>query len=191
MEPMTIAASFATIVSLYGMFRAERRAGESANYDDYIGWLQSHQHDQLIELLASNSVLAQSTKGLVESQHDEVMEALTTINQVITNIAAHLSATKELATALSLESQISGQAISILRQLNELGATRFSHFHARLREACYITAPVKRELALSEPRFIEDDINKLCSHGLVTPGYGSQGEVVYTITRAGARLGEQ
>jgi hypothetical protein len=189
MDPLTLATSFATIISLIGMYRSEKSEREDESYDDFVGWLQRHQHEKLVELLADNQQIAKSTKALIEAQHQSVMESLSAINKVVCDIAAQIGNVAPLAQAMAVESSISDQAIGILTQLNRHEASKFL-------EARYLSGTDyallngdRGQLSITDSRFIEDDLNTLCEYGLLRLDFNAQGSRLFHLTRSGAQVG--
>jgi hypothetical protein len=189
MDPLTLATSFATIISLIGMYRSEKSGREDVSYDDFVGWLQRHQHEQLVELLADNQQIAKSTKGLIEAQHEAVMEGLSAINKVVCDIAAQIGSVAPLAQAMAVESSISDQAIGILVQLDGHDASKFLEA-SYLNGTDYILLNGDRsQLTIADKRFIEDDLNTLCEYGLLRLDLNAQGSRLFHLTRSGAHVG--
>lgn len=189
MEPLTTAAAFASIVSLLGLFKSERRADESATLDQYIDWLRRREHEQLADLIQGNTDLSHSLKSLLSQNHDEVMAKLHSLDQVLSEVASHLVDFKPIADAMAIQSRISDQAIQILHQLNEAEASRFMELKTFGGTSYQIWDGKRGVIEITDTRFIEDDLATLCNLGLLMPDYGSRGDRFFTITRAGAAVG--
>jgi hypothetical protein len=191
MDPLTVATSFATIVSLIGMYRTEKSGRDAESYEDFLAWLRTHRHDQIVEMLSDNQQIGKSTRGLIEAQHDEVKQSLEAINEVVCNIAAQIQATAPLASAMAIESSVSDQAVGILAQLNGHDASTFLE-SCTLSGTNYLLLNGDRgELKVEDERFIEDDLNTLCEYGLLRFDINSQGCRIFHLTRNGAKLGEK
>ena len=188
MDPLSIAMMFSSIVGLVGLFKSERRANATATKDEFFDWLRTHQHDQLAALILDNAELARSLEGLLAGQHEEVLAKLNNLDRVLTEVASHIEGFKPLADAMQVESQLSEQAIGILRQLNEAGSSQFLELDSVLGND-YVMGGGGDMLDVPDPRFIESDLNTLIGFGLLLPGTTSQGTRLFTITRAGAAVG--
>ena len=191
MDPLPIASGFATIVSLIGMYRAERRANEAASYEDFVAWLRTSRHDKIVELLADNAQLAASTKEVLTRQHDEVMDGIAGLERMMTDLGARFELFAPLAQALSAQSSISDQVVSILRQMNQADARRFLAFTTRGGLECMYLDGVEGGPDIEEPRFLEDDLDTLVGFGLLMQDWNESGDPIYIITRSGALLGNQ
>ncbi len=189
MEPIVAATTFATIVGLLGQFKAERRASEKCTIDDYVNWLQAHRHEQLVHLIQSNTALSHSIEAIVAEQHDEVMDRLRDLDQLLTDVASHIAGFGPLAEALAVESRLSEQAVSILHQLNLAEASQFLEVRSSGGTEYLIFAGKQREIRVEEARFILDDLETLCRLGLLLAEHGRKGDRIFTITRTGAQVG--
>ncbi|MFG0248364.1 MAG: hypothetical protein ACF8OB_05710 [Phycisphaeraceae bacterium JB051] len=191
MEPITLASAFATIVGLMGVFKAEQRAEETASINQYIEWLRQHQHEQLVDLILNNVELSNSIQSFLSIQHDEVMNKLQSLDQVISEVASHLASFKPITDAMSIKSRISLQAVSILRQLNEHNASKFA-ISKTFNGTTYKTwdrQPKDCSIEITEPRFIDDDLHILCELGLLRINSNQKGLQVFSLTRAGSIVG--
>ena len=159
MEPLTIASAFASIVSLLGIFKSERRAEESTTVDQYVDWLRRREHEQIANLIQNNAQLSHSLQALLSQQHDEVMAKLHSLAQVLSGVASHVAGFKAIADAMAVESRLSDQAISILRQLNEAQSSKFIEIKIRSETTYQAMDGQGKVLIIDAPRFIEDDLN--------------------------------
>ena len=189
MEPLTTAAAFASIVSLLGLFKSERRADESATIDQYIDWLRRREHEQLADLIQNNAELSSSLQALLSQQHEEVMSKLHGLDQVLSDVASHIVGFKAIADAMAVESRLSDQAVSILHQLNEANASRFAEIKTLGGTWFQTWDGERKNIEITDGRFIEDDLLSLCELGLLRLDYGSKGTRFFYITRAGAAVG--
>jgi len=58
MDPLTISMTFATIVGLICNFKSERVSSSKDEYNDFIGWLETKNHNQQIEYRVKGSNLS-------------------------------------------------------------------------------------------------------------------------------------
>jgi hypothetical protein len=189
MDPLTAASAFASIVSLLGLFKSERRADESATIDQYIDWLRRKEHAQLADLIQTNAQLSSSLQALLSQQHEEVMAKLHALDQALSAVASHVVGFKAIADAMAVQTSLSEQAVSILHQLNEADARRFAEiktFGGTWFQTC---DGERKNVEITDGRFIEDDLSTLCELGLLRLDHGSKGTRFFSITRAGAAVG--
>jgi len=84
---------------------------------------------------------------------------------------------------------LSQQALSILRQFVESGDEQF--FYANWgggQWSLQLCHGEQNQIEVTEPRFIEDDLNQLVARKLLTMEYNPDGHVIYVITRNAVRL---
>ena len=99
MDPITIAGSFATIVGLIGMYRQEKGSREAVSYDDFVGWLHTHRHDQVVELIADNAALVKSVKAILGEQQQALLAEIGKLDAMLVLIAGKLEGLQSLADA--------------------------------------------------------------------------------------------
>lgn len=186
MDPLT---TFASIVSLLGLFKNERRAEESTTIDQYVDWLRRRRHEHIADLIQNNAQLSQSLQAALSQKHDAVMEKLHDLNQVLSDVAGHVVGFKEIADAMAVESRLSDQTVNILHQLNEANASRFAEIKTESGTNFRAWDGDRRVLEIAEERFIEDDLSTLCELGLLRLNFGDNGTRFFDITRAGAAVG--
>ena len=182
---------FATIVGLLCNFMAERRAGSDDDYKEFIEWLNAKRHNDIVELISSNAQLGLRVKSLLSENHDQVMGKLTWLCDAMSVLSSQVSGLKDIVEITSPNISISPQSVSILRQLVNSGSSAFMEIKMA-GSAVYqtIDGDVKW-IDVEEPRFIDDDLNTLCSLGLLSHRLGSKSSSVYGITRAAVAYVEQ
>jgi len=186
MEPITYLTSFASIIGLVGVYKAEK--SEAKNFDQYIDWLRRQEHTQLVDLIQGNAELTHSVRDLIEDRHGEVMAKLESLDKVLASVASHIDGFQPLANVIG-KSQLSDQAVSVLRQLNKAGASTFRRDHSARNGTVYQMLDKQEQVQVSEPRFIESDLDTLCNFGLLLLSHNDSGGRIFTITRAGAAVG--
>lgn len=185
MEPITIATAFASIIGLIRMYKAEAQEHEGQDFDHYIEWLRRQEHKQVVDLLLGNDELTRSVRDLIEDRNGEVMAKLDALDKVLAGVARHIETFGPLANVVRA-SQLSDQAVSVLRQLNQANSSRFLDI-ARGRQ--YTMLDTSGTVQVSDPRFIEDDLLTLCELGLLRLSHNNSGGRIFTITREGAAVG--
>jgi hypothetical protein len=188
-DPMTGAAAFANIVQLLGQFVTSRDATRNATYDEYIGWLQTNRHQELADAIVENHVAIEAVRKLLNSQHEELLTCVRGLEQTIGAFAASSAALVILANALQVESVLSEQGRSILRQIEAAQASKFLGCE-HLNGIDYVLLDGSRgEICVSEERFIEDDLQTLVDLGLLRLGSNRKGDRLFRLTRAGSSIG--
>jgi hypothetical protein len=185
-DPVT---AFATIVGLLGTFKAERRASSDDDYRDFMEWLGEKRHDDLIKAIHSNQELAAALTTFLESGHEEVMAKLSGLDRSLLELASQIDGVQQLAHAIAPQAELSSQAFSILKQLNDSGGSVFLEMKM-LGGTLYQIMDTSAQLEIEEPRFVEDDLEKLCRLGLLLQDYNNKGGRLFRITRASVRYVE-
>lgn len=181
MDLLTSATTFATIVGLLSNFKSERSGGELS---DFIAWLKQKNHEDVASNIASNKSLVSELSQILATNHDELCEKLSALNDIIAGIASNISLFSALASSTNPESIISDQAVSIIRQLVESGAKEFLEIKVKTGDPdTYTLMGVPGEIKYNEPRFMEDDLNTLVALGLLRLEFGSRGSRRFQVTR--------
>lgn len=186
MEPIT---TFATVVGLLAVFKSERTSSQSATVDQYVDWLRRHEHEQLVTLILDNTQLSNSLHSLLTQQHDEVIARLSSLDRILTEVACSVGGFKAITDAMSFCSRLSDQAVSILQQMNMAKASQIGDcsgfggldYQTMDGDSCTIN--------ILDARFVEADLLTLCELGFMRHSIGSNGQHLYSITRAGAAIG--
>ncbi len=187
MEPITVATSFASIVSLLGQYRSEHGAKKQADFNEFIQWLQESQHQDIKELLEINTKATISIKALLNEDREVLLSRIGELDNALAAYASNLEGFSGLASAINPEVVLSSQAISILRQFEVSGGSKMIQLKS-LGPVQYLFLDGNGQLEIEEPRFIEDDINILIELGLLRHDYNSNGESIYVYTRAASKL---
>jgi hypothetical protein len=186
MEPITLATSLATIVGLVGTYRAERRADESVDLDDFLRWLSEHGFQELTTELERNTQVSASIKALLRERTDVLLAQLGRLDQMLGALASHVEGIGALAQSVRPADCLSDQAVSLLQQLEAMESEGFLVSDALNRPPTLIARDGKGQLAYEEQRFLDDDLQTLVDAGLLRLDYNSQGSPLYLATRAGA-----
>ena len=184
--------AFATIVGLVCNFKSEQRAVSDDEYKEFIQWLGDKRHQDLIDEIQSNHLLGLGLKKLFNENHNVIVDKLNKLDDSITSIASQVDGFKDIANAVTLNSGLSDQAISLLQQLDESGGSAFLEV-ANLsgKEFLMLDGKTSQQLHMNEDRFIDDDLSQLCSLGLLIPDYNSSGSRLFKITRSAVSLVQQ
>lgn len=187
MDLMTGAGAFATIVGLLSNFKSER---SSEDMDQFILWLKEKRHEDIASGIEGNKTLLQQLTGILSTNHEELIQRLSTLDQVLSSVASHVEDFSGLAQTLHPNSVISPQAVSILRQLVDSGAKLFME-HKTMSGApneYLLIDGAHGKIEYEEPRFMDDDLNTLVQLGLLQLEFGSRGSRRFLITREAVRF---
>ena len=178
MDLLTGAATFATITGLLCNFTSEKSSGELS---DFIIWLKEKNHEDITRAIESNKSLSAELSIILCKNNNQLHEELLELNNIITGIASKISTFSALANATNPEKSLSHQAISILQQLVDSGASGILEVADEPKS--YIYTDANGEINYEEPRFIDSDFNDLTELKLLTLDFGSHGSRIFKITR--------
>tara|TARA_Y100000296_G_C5064800_1_gene201783 strand:- start:110 stop:679 length:570 start_codon:yes stop_codon:yes gene_type:complete len=182
-----IAESFATVVGLLGQYRSEKGAQAQLEYNDFMEWLAKANHTEIKDLLELNTNATIYIKALLNQDHEIFKKKLDKIDAALTAFASTVEGFSDLAKAVNPSALLSDQAVSILQQFQESGATKVLELKM-LAGTEYVFLETSGNLEIVEPRFVEDDLKTLVEYGLLRHDYNSKGDDLYIFTRAASRL---
>jgi|SRR5690554_2181525 len=186
MEPVS---AFATIVGLLANFKNERKSQSDDEYRDFVDWLSEHRHKEMIDLLESNTKTTISVKALLNQNREQLLEKLESIDQFLAVISSQIAGIGDLAHSLKPGVELSDQAISILRQIEEAEASAFLVMKVlRGQIMMMLLDGGGGQIEYSEPRFLEDDFETMVSLGLLLQDFNGKGQPVYRVTRQASKL---
>lgn len=188
MDPLTATASFATIVGLLSNFKSER---SGTQLSDFIEWLKDKRHEDVVLSIEQNQMLAIQLKSLLSVNHQELVQRLNSLDEILASVASHIQTFSSLATTVKPSTVLSEQAISIVKQFAASGANEcWEHKFLGPEGPSYQFIGGSGELEVTEPRFIEDDLNTLVDLGILRLDYGSKGTRKFIITRQAMKLAD-
>lgn len=188
MDPLSAAMSFATIVGLLSNFKTER---SGTKLDDFIEWLKEKHHEDIARSITQNQSLSSQLQSVLALNHQELVQRLDSLDQVLSSVAAHVETFSSLATTIRPSSVLSEQAITVVKQFVASGAKEFWQTqYLGDTGPKFILMGVSGNLDVAEPRFIEDDLNTLVELGILRLKYGSNGTKQFVITRQAVALAE-
>jgi len=192
MDPITAATTFSTLVSLLADFVASRDATSARSYEEFVAWLSANRHEELLNSLRENSRTSIGIKALLGENQREILDRLEMLDKALASYASGFAAFRDIAGAAHPSSPLSQQAVSILEQFNDSGASGMLEHHTFDGIGfAYLDAKAPSQLLFEEPRFVEDDMNTLLELGLLDLSHNKSGNRIFKFTRAAARFVEQ
>lgn len=182
MDPLGIASGYATIVSLIGQFRAERKNEETVNYQDFVAWLIEHKHQEVMRAIEANHGTAVSVKALLNQRADIILAKIAELDALIAGISLKIGELAPLAESLYPGKLLSEDAIDIIDALNKSGSAEFFVVRS-IGAPPYINFSHGGGLQFDDPRFLDDDLDTLLSLGFLTQRF-SGSSTLYCITRS-------
>jgi hypothetical protein len=180
-DPILASQTFATIVGLICNYKQDKATKLS-----FVQYLEQHKFDDIKNAIAGTQALQDEVNRLLLEDNATIIGKLNLINDVLTQVLSKVSGFEVMAKQLGSGATLSEQAITILAV--------FYGSHARqivlLDPPQLILDPQGGGVPLSEPRFINDDLNTLTGFGLIRQdGYGAR--PCFSLTRSGAELAKQ
>lgn len=189
-DPLSVATTFATLVSLISDFRSEHDKVANDDHQKFLEWLSSNRHTKLVSLLEQNQATTTSIKSILNLQSSELLEKLKSIDNRLGNILSFDPNFSDLVKAIAPQVQLSKQALNILSQFERSGSSRVVEFKT-MPEYSYIFVDKKApDLVFEEKIFIQDDFLSLISYGLLKTELDN-GRKVFIYTRAASELIKQ
>ncbi len=183
MDVVTYAGAFATIVGLLHDYLSERRTVSHDEYKNFIHWLESKRHDQLLSLINSNLSISGNIKSLLNENTETVLQRLNSIDNVLAKLSSKVVGLSEIAKAVKPSQTLSDQAISILKQLHDLEGTFFVELKSAGSPSFVVWGTKGGDIRYKEPQFVEDDLRTLVDLGLLRLDYNDSRERLFYITR--------
>lgn len=189
MDPVSAATVFATMVSLLADYVAHRGATEGKSFDEFMAWLSEQRHDEIKALLEQNTSATIGIKAILRENQREILDRLQSLDRSMATFAAGYDAYRGLAQAAHPTSALSAQAISLLEQFHDSGASKILAIHQDgTKSLPIVDGP--GELQVTDPRFLDDDLSTLVELGLLGLDHNVKGDPLYSFRRSAARFVE-
>ena len=189
MDPLSTATAFATIVGLIGNFSAERRDAATASYEEFMEWLTKNNHQELVALVTQSNATSTSVKAILKESREDLIARLQRLDASLAQLATGFDGFREIALAVHPNSELSDQAISLIEQFVDSGASRF--LTTRYLDGEFVLHLIDggaSRLSHTDTRFIEDDLSTLVEFGLLRLEHNDRGDPMYLITRNAVRF---
>jgi hypothetical protein len=193
MEPISVATTFATIVSLLSDFAAHRGVQGARTYDEFTKWLTEQRHEDVLRLLQSNAATVTSIKALLNQSSDAVLGRLESLDRTLATVASGIDEFRDIARIAYPDCCLSAQAIHILEQFHDSGATTIleMQFFSGETALAVVDGPDNRRFQFAEPRFIRDDLTTLVEFGMLDLSYNNSGSRLFRFKRTAAAFVER
>ena len=117
------------------------------------------------------------------------MAKLSGLDYAMVELASQIDGIQEVARAIAPQAELSDQAFSILKQLNDSGGSVFLEMKMP-GGTTYQVMDASAQIQIEEPRFVEDDLEQLCRLGLLLQDFNNKGDRLFRITRASVKYVE-
>lgn len=85
MEPLTTATTLATIVSLLAAFKSEEKNASGDEFQDFLRWLLSTNHEEIKNLIEMNAQATIGIKVLLNENASELRDKLNGLDEISGN----------------------------------------------------------------------------------------------------------
>lgn len=181
---LTGATAFASIVSLIGQYRSERSKSGQADINDFQQWLENNHQQEVINFLKKNTRAIESLESLILEDKNTLLNKLEGLDNALAAFATNVQGFAQLAEAINPESVLSEQAVSILQQFEEVGASKILEAHTLGGLSFIFVGGRGGQLQFNQEQFIEDDFTILTDLGLLRADYNSKNQITFKYTRA-------
>lgn len=189
MEPISIATAFASIVGLLGQFQASRGSADQADYKEFLQWLVDSNHEEVKSLIETNTKTAIGIKALLNQNHDVLLQKLDALDSALSSFGSLIPGFSDISSGLYPSGgQLSEQAKQLLTQFQNTGASKVLEYHTLDGVSLKYLDGKEREMTISDPRFLEDDLKTLVELGLLRQDYNEKGDNLYIFTRTASEL---
>ena len=179
---------FAQTIGLIATWVGMRKATQHNKAQDFLIWLQENNQQELKETLERDKQAVDSIQTLLNENQEVLLAKLKGIDELLAQIASRIEGLGAIAHAVRPGVELSEQAISILRQLDQRGATGFTKMKNTPEGPLYIYIDAGGNIKYSDRRFVEDDLNTLVRLGLLRHDCSPKGYHRFGFTRAGSAL---
>jgi len=186
-DPLTTASAFAAIVGLISNYRQEKGSKEALDHQNFVEWLEYHHHEEIKNLICNTAALRGEVDKLLRADHAIITEKLDAVSATMASLTSQIAEFRGLTMTMMPEAELSGQAVSILRQL----VNSESHYMTCRQDGsniCVFMLENDGGIEFTEPRLLKDDLDKLVHLGLLAPKYLASETIDFYVTRNAIRL---
>ena len=190
MDPLTLATAYATVVSLIGQFRNERRESTNDDLQGFLDFLSNQGHEEIRQLLEANQVSTVGIKALLSQSTEQILEKLEYLDQGMASLSTGIANLRDVAAVIHPNSQLSEQAIGLLRQLEESGAAGFfiGTPTGAGQPVLHVISGAVRQLQGIKSQYLRDDLAILVELQLLREEKNPEGRPRYWMTKSASNI---
>jgi hypothetical protein len=189
MESITVAASFATIVGLLADFSAHRSDQRSAELSEFLEWLSTHGHSEVLKAIESSHLTSVSIKAALAEGNRQLLDRLISIDRSLVALCEAEGPLGALAKSVNPRAMLSDQAKHILVSFEETGAGAALELWVDDGMALiFMDRP--GEIDIEDQRFYRDDVDQLIELGLFRITFNDKGERIFNLTRTASAFAQ-
>lgn len=180
--------AFVSIVGLIGQFQSGRAAAAGQNYDEFMQWLLSSNHDELKTMIESNQVSTIGIKAILNQDRQVLHEHLAKLDNALVAFASAIDGFAQVGQSLNPNAALSEDAISILEQIDARKCSKVMLMRVFGGGSLIPTDGHGGNIVIADWRYFEDDMRALVDAKLLIPGKNSKGQETWAFTRAAAEF---
>lgn len=173
---------FFSLIGMLRIFKQERGEGKKADRQAFMDWLAAHKHEELKNFIANTAAVRTEVDNLMAADHALIIGKLDAIQEVAISLASRVEEFRGLALAVAPETEVSEQAVAILRQFFDSGDETLLYISAGSGRFALQTDN-SEPFSVTDPRFLKSDFEQLVELGLLTVEYNAHGNPVFRLTR--------
>jgi hypothetical protein len=188
MEPVSAAATFATLVSLMADFAASRGHKDVLEIKEFTEWLARHGHSELKEKIEANHQTTVSIKAALSEGRSELLARLERIEGLLATLSIGEGPISDLAASIAPESMLPAQAKAFLVafETTNAGTALEVQYLSEGTKLHFIDGKGNNSYLPDDPRFLNDDLNLLLKLEMLSLSHNGNGDRLFRITRRGA-----
>ncbi|WP_018993798.1 hypothetical protein [Thioalkalivibrio sp. ALgr1] len=189
MEPVSVATAYASVVGLLGQFQASRGGSEQADFNEFLQWLVDSNHEEVKDLIESNTKTMIGIKALLNQNHDVLLRKLDALDSALSSFGSLIPGFSDISSGLYPGGgPLSEQAKHILSQFQNSGASKILELHTYDGVSLLYLGGQEQQMEIPDPRFLEDDLKTLVELGLLRHDLNGRGDNLYIFTRTASEL---
>lgn len=184
MDPITGASALASIVGLIGQFKSGRDSARSEDFGEFMQWLIESNQSELKSMIEENQVTAINIKAILNQNQSKLESSLAQIGEALATFTSTIDGFSGLSKSLLPDAILSEQAVRILKEFEDAEAGQIIVVESIDAPPYLLFLDVAGSIRINEPRYLNSDLNSLCSLGLLSKGPRTRDGDVYNFTRA-------
>jgi hypothetical protein len=177
---------FFSLISMLRIFKQERGEGKKADRQTFMDWLAAHKHEELKNFIANTAAVRAEVDNIMAADHTLMIQKLDGIHELVATLLSRVDEFRGLSLALAPDSQLSDQAVSILRRFFDSGDETLAY--ASFGPGQFMLQSDRGEpFTINDARFLQSDFKQLVALGLLTVEHNSNGDPLFHLTRGAVR----
>lgn len=181
MDPLAFTSFLLTALAAW------RQETGSTEISEFILYIKQEALPAFEKQLTNNHEIVEATNKLLLQDTHEIKQRIDELNRVMLDIAARSNLFSGLVHVSGYRPELSEQAISILQQFVDSGASELWEFRnsdSAMPTSRYILIGVHKDLRIDDSQFVDDDFAKLIEMEFLRDnGTDSRGNKKFRITR--------